>query len=261
MYLLLGFCFMIIVVLLILTSYFQEKMIFFPETLPENHKFTFTESFQELFFETEKNVKINGLLFQTENPKGIILYFHGNAGSLNSWGYIASDFTTKGYDILIIDYRTFGKSTGKLSEEALHHDAKYIYNFLLKKYKEQQIIIYGRSIGTGIATKLTSTHSPRMLILETPFYNFIELAKVHFPFFPNSLLLNYTFRNDLWIKDVKCPVHIFHGTNDEIVPYESGLKLAKIVGNENVLITIPGANHNDLNNYELYHKELSRILN
>jgi hypothetical protein len=213
---------------------------------------------------TVDGATINALHFKTDNPKGAIIYFHGNAGNLRGWGEVALDFTRLSYDVLIPDYRGYGKSTGKIrNEEMLHRDAAVAYNYLKERYRENQIIIYGRSIGTGIAAYLAKETRPRMLILESPIFNMRDLVKYHYPFMPSTLvalILKYPMRTDLSIADVPCPVHLFHGAEDDIVPYNSSERLLKLIRTQSRLIKIPGGGHNNLGDFPLYHEELERIL-
>lgn len=117
-------------IIMILINSLQEKLIFFPEKIPSNYKyeFAFTDKFKEINYKPDKGVLINSLLFKSDKPKGLIFYLHGNAGSLKSWGNVAESFLKMNYDVLIIDYRGYGKSTGKISEKALYSDSIYIYN-------------------------------------------------------------------------------------------------------------------------------------
>jgi len=243
--------------------FMQENIIFYPESLPPDFKYNFPARFNDLTLNAD-GATINALHFTTAHPKGVILYFHGNAGNLSGWGEVALDFTKRDYDVLIPDYRGFGKSTGKIkNEEMLHRDAVVAYTYLKERYPEKQIIIYGRSIGTGIAVYLAKSVMLRMIILESPFFSLKDLAKYHHPFMPTSLIgliLKYPMRTDLWIPDVTCPVYLFHGTNDDIVPYNSSERLLKLIKTEKELITIPGGGHNDLSDFTLYREQLDRIL-
>ena len=248
------------VVLLGLIYVYQEKLIFFPEKVPANTKYTFPQRFKEIYLPTPDGATIHALHFRSSQPKGVILYFHGNTGSLRSWGYLASDLLLYDYDVLMPDYRSFGKSTGKLSQTALYQDAQLTYNYLKKEYPENKIIIFGRSVGTGVATKLAADNNARLLILETPFYNFADVAKTHYSFLPASLLLRYTFRSDKFLSKVSCPVFIFHGTADEVVPFSSGLKLARLLHKPENLIVIEGGGHNNLSLFAVYKQALQRIL-
>ena len=140
--------------------FFQEKLLFLPTVLSQEYEFQFNYPFEELFLEIDENTVINALHFKSENPKGVILYFHGNAGDLSRWGLIGERFVALNYDVFIIDYRTYGKSKGKLSEVGFYKDAQYCYDYLLKHYSEDKITLYGRSLGTGLASYLSSQNSP-----------------------------------------------------------------------------------------------------
>lgn len=250
----------IIIILLGVIFWWQDKLIFFPEKVPVTYRYSFQQPFKEVFLDTPDGNKIHALHFKFNQPKGVILYFHGNAGSLRSWGYLAEELLAYDYDVFMPDYRSFGKSTGKLSPNNLYRDAQLAYNYLRQTYPEDKIIIFGRSIGSGVATKLASENKPKLLLLETPFYNFADVANTHYPFLPVALLLRYTFRSDKWIKKVTCPVYIFHGTADEVVPFSSGVKLAELINNPNNLVVIKGGGHNNLSSFPAYRQALAQIL-
>jgi hypothetical protein len=241
----------------------QESLIFYPETLPRDYPFAFSEPFEEVTVPVEA-ATLNALLFRVHNAKGIVLYLHGNAGNLSSWGAVAGDFTSRGYDILIPDYRGFGKSTGNItSEKQLLDDGLAVYHLLTKTWPENRIIVYGRSIGTGVATFIAQSKKPRMLILESPYLSLIDLASYHYPFLPRpiiSMFLRYTLRNDRWIGDVPCPVYLFHGTKDMIIPFEHSVRLERLIRTPHRLIRIEGGDHNDLSDFGAFDRELDRIL-
>jgi uncharacterized protein len=242
----------------------QESMIFYPDVLPSDFKYTFPCRFDELMLDAD-GAKLNALHFRVDQSKGVILYFHGNAGSLRDWGDIAMDFTRRGYDVLIPDYRGYGKSSGKIkSEEMLHQDAAVAFKYIQNHYPENQVVIYGRSIGSGVAVYLAKSSKPRMLILEAPFFSLRDLSRYHYPFMPVFLLdvlLKYPMRSDLWISEVTCPVFLFHGKKDDIVPYDSSERLLKLIRNNGKLIAIPDGGHNNLSDFPYYNEQLDQILN
>lgn len=241
--------------------FYQEKLIFLPTTLPQDYKFEFSFYFEELFLKSDDGAVINALHFKNDNPKGIILYFHGNAGNLSRWSQVTEFFVEMNYDVFVMDYRTYGKSTGKISEQAFFKDAQMCYDYILKQYAESDIIIYGRSLGTGIATHLASQNKPKQLILESPFYSLAEVAKKRFWWLPVGKLLKYEFASYKYIQNVLCPVSIFHGTDDSVIPYASGERLFNsIVQNRKTLLTIDGAGHNNLIEFETYHQGIRKIL-
>ena len=252
------------VLLLTLATVFQEKLIFRNTQIPLNYEYKFKGDFEEMWFQPEAGVKLNALYFRTDSAmrKGLVVYFHGNADDLKRWGEYADDFTNNHYDILMIDYRQFGKSTGELSEKALHTDARYVYDWAKNHFPENKIVIYGRSLGTGIATRLASETNPKMLLLETPYFSLIDVGKSYLPILPYNLLLRYKMRTDLCIKAVKCPIHLFHGTKDEVVPYQSSIKLANLLNKKpsEILTTIPEGKHKNLGEFRLYHIVLDSLL-
>jgi pimeloyl-ACP methyl ester carboxylesterase len=239
--------------------HFQEKFIFFPQKLDPSFQFSFRESFQERFFLTMENVRIHALHFKVKNPKGLIYYLHGNAGSLQGWGTVAADFTPHHFDVLMIDYRGYGKSNGQISEKTLLHDALVIFDSLTNEYLEDDIIVYGRSLGTGVASYVASQRNPGLLILESPYYNIPDAAKSHFPWFP-SALLRFKFRNDLYLKKTRCQVFIFHGSRDEVLDVKGSYKLQPLLKPADRLIIIEGGQHNDLSLFDEYQEQLVKIL-
>ncbi len=239
----------------------QEKLIFFPDKLSANHQFQFEQGweFEEINFPVEEGVSLNGLLFKSAEKKGLIIYFHGNAGSLSSWGYVQDPFTQLGYDILIFDYRGYGKSGGTISsEKQLHEDASFIYHEMLKTYKEEETILYGRSIGTAIAAKLAADNSPKKLLLESPYFNFNDLVKKHYSTIL-AALVKYKLETNTYLLQASCPVYLVHGVIDNIIPFQSSERLAAL--SENIELTaVPDGGHNDLIDYEIFQNWLKKTL-
>ncbi len=232
-----------------------------PETLPQDFTYSFTTNFDEIFLKTEDGAKLNALHFKVENPKGIVLYFHGNAGELSRWGIVVQNFVAMEYDVLVMDYRTYGKSTGKLSEKALYKDAQLFYDYLLKSYSEDKIVVYGRSLGTTFATYVASKNNPKYLFLEAPFFNLAEVASNRFSMYPVGWFLKYNFPTNKYIKNVNCPIIIFHATDDFVVNYENSLKLSQIkTAGKLKLITIPAGGHHNLVDATIYKETLQKIL-
>lgn len=239
---------------------FQERLIFYPEKLSAKYKFVFDTPFEEKEYQTENGNTISALLFKIEKSKGIVFYHHGNAGNLESWGLRAIDFTSKGYDVLMYDYQGYGKSSGNIkNEKMLYADAALIYKELLYDYKERDIIVYGTSLGTGIASYIAYNNHPSKLILETPYYNFYDVAKFHYPYLPTSFLLHYQFKTNQFLPKIKSEVFLFHGTEDETIPYSSSERLVRL-SDKITLFTIKDGSHNNLNTFHDYHKWLGDVL-
>lgn len=248
------------VVLCGLLYFFQEKLIFFPQKLDKNYKFEFGQKFEELNIKSNDGKLINGLLFKADSSKGLIFYLHGNAGSLSTWGEVAKLYTELNYDVFIIDYRSYGKSEGKITnQEQLFQDNQIAYNEMKKKYNENRIIVLGYSIGTGLAAKLASDNIPKLLILQAPYYNMTDIMKQRFPFIP-KFLLKYKFTTNEYLKTCRMPIIIFHGNQDHVIYYGSSKKLEKEFKNGDKLITLQGQGHNGITDNYDYQLEIAKIL-
>ncbi|MCC7401671.1 MAG: alpha/beta fold hydrolase [Chitinophagaceae bacterium] len=249
------------VILLLIALYFlQEKFIFKPEKLKQDFQYKYDIPFKEYFFDIAPGVRINGLHFYRENPKGLILYFHGNTRSIKGWAKYARDFYRYDYDVVLVDYRGFGKSTGKRSEKEMLGDMQFVYQQLIKKYPERSLIVYGRSMGSGFATKIASENKPRYLILDSPYYSFTKVVERFLPVLPVRFVLRYRLRTDKWIRKVNCPVYIIHGTKDRIIPIRQSVALQKLNPGKIILIRIQGGGHNNLPSFDEYHNFLRDIL-
>ncbi|MEQ8302091.1 MAG: alpha/beta hydrolase [Cyclobacteriaceae bacterium] len=239
----------------------QDKIIFLGEPLPENYNYEFNIPVEELNIEMSDGALINTLRFRVDSSKGLIVYYHGNAGNLARWGFVAEDFVKLGYDVAIIDYRQYGKSTGLRTASNVLADAEEVYQYFADKVSEDSIIVYGRSIGTGMASHVAARNKPRMLILETPYYSLNSLAQSLMPFFPVKLALKYKLDNGKNLTKVQCPVYIFHGTDDEVVSFEQGRKLFENADkSKTTFFSIEGGQHNNLSDFEMYHKYLESVL-
>lgn len=251
-----------------LMRFFQEKVVFLPVALPDDYHFHFKKDFEEYYFERPEDGLLNALLFKTKNPKGVILYFHGNADNLKRWGTISQKFTDYDYDVFVYDYRGYGKSKGNRDEKLLFDDAQFCYDVLKEKYGEENIIIYGISLGGAFATKTASNNTPKMLILECTFYNLQDMANRYIPNFVTNIVSNYVtyhFDSKEHLKKTRVPLYFFHGNRDWVVPIKSGKKLFKIFEEhqpelEKKFIEIKGGNHINLESFELYKTEMKKIL-
>jgi len=249
------------IILLLTVLYFvQDKFIFKPEKLPADFKFIYNAPFEELFFDIEPGVSINGLHFYVKEPLGLILYFHGNSRSIKGWAKCAKDFYRYKYDVVLVDYRGFGKSTGRRSEKKMLADMQFIYSRLAEQYHENHILVYGRSIGSGFAAKIASENKPRYLILDAPYYSFQKVVERFLPILPIKYVLRYHLRTDRWIRHVNCHTYIIHGTRDRLIPISHSEKLERLNPNKITLIRIIGGGHNNLTSFPEYHNFLRDIL-
>jgi len=233
--------------------FFQEKLIFHPTKLDQDYEYTFSVPHEELFIDSPDGARLNAVLLKAEKPKGVLVYFHGNAGDLSKWGQIGSFFTSHNYDVLMWDYRSFGKSRGKLSEEAIYSDAQLIYDKAREYYPEGDIILYGRSIGSAPASFVARNNNPRKLILESPFYSLEQLVAEKYSFLPTTSMLNYKMDNGRNVANAGCRIIYLHGDKDELIPIEHSATLYKVTPEEfRTFVRIPGGRHNDLVNSDAY---------
>jgi len=252
----------IIYIALALFFYFAQDLFFFrPEILPHYFKYKYPFPFDEVNFDMEDGGVINGIHFKVPNAKGVVFYFKGNSRSIKGWGKFSRDFVSKGYDFFMVDYRGFGKSQGKRTEVILYNDAQHIYKWLTKQYKEEEIIIYGRSLGSGIATRIASWNNPRMLILDSPYYSFYHHIRRYAFILPLKIILRYQIRTDQFIKKVEAPIHIIHGNKDRLIPLKNSLSLKKLRQDDIKITVIHGGGHNNLPSFPEYHEFIYKRLN
>jgi pimeloyl-ACP methyl ester carboxylesterase len=241
--------------------YLQDYFLFKPEKLPKDFQFLYENQIvDEYNLETRDGAIINGLHFKVAKPKGVVLYLKGNSKSIKGWGKFAVDFTRSEYDVIMVDYRGFGKSTGKRSQKAIKRDLQFVYDKIKEQVDEKYIILYGRSLGSGFATKLASLNNPKMLILDAPYYSLTNVTGRYMPFMPLSLIIKYPMPTYKWLKYVNCPIRIIHGTQDKLIPFKSSVKLSQIKPKQTRLYPVIGGGHKNMNTFEEYHKVLGEII-
>jgi len=215
--------------LLVLLFIFQRNLMYHPE---ENNY-----SGDKLEVEVEKvkiltsdGINLQGWFHKKDLKRfKTIIYFHGNAGKLENRIHKLNHFKDMDVNFLIIAWRGFSGNKGKPSEKGLYIDANSAIKWLKKLgLKEKDIILYGESLGTGVATEIAQSNNYAGLILETPFTSMIEAAKNFYPYIPVSLLLKDKYDNQNKIKNINTPVLVMHGEVDQIVPFWMGKKIYEI---------------------------------
>ncbi|MBD1395735.1 alpha/beta fold hydrolase [Pontibacter sp. JH31] len=241
-------------------SFQQESLIFFPDKLRPDYQFSFNQEFEEVYIPVEDGIRLHGLYFKAATPKGMVFYLHGNAGSVDLWGWIADTYTNLGYDIFVLDYRGYGKSEGNISsEKQFYGDVQAAYDHLKARYSEAQIVIAGYSIGSAAAAKLAAENKPKLLILQAPYYSLGDLMQSLYPFVP-TFLLRYKFETFRYVAQTKAPIAIFHGVLDEIIYPGSSEKLKPHLKPTDKVILLKGQGHNGMNDNPAFQRELARLL-
>lgn len=244
----------------LLIYFFQHKFFFHPEKLPPDFKFAYDNlRAEEITVEPERGAKINYLHFHVDDPKGLVIYLKGNTKSIKGWGKFAIDFTRLGYEVIMMDYRGFGKSTGKRTVDAMKRDSQFIYDIAKKEFSEDKIVVYGRSLGSGFAARLAAKNNPRLLILTSPLYSLLRAIHRYLPFMPAKPFLRYNIPTFHYLKNVRCPIKIIHGSNDNLVPLSVAVDLSQINPKNTRLFVILGAGHINVHQFEEYHRVMEEI--
>lgn len=241
--------------------YFGQDLFFFrPERLAKTFAYQYPFPFTEVNFDMEDGGMVNALHFRVPNSKGVVFYIKGNSRSIKGWGKFAKDFVGKGFDFFILDFRGFGKSRGRRTEQILFSDLQHVYKWLADEYGEGNIVLYGRSLGSGLAARVASWNRPQMLIMDCPYYSFLYHISRYGFLLPIRWLLRYHIRTDRFIQKVRCPIHIIGGTKDRLIPYRQSEMLKALAPEKITLHPIVGAGHNNLPEYPEYHDLLYDIL-
>jgi pimeloyl-ACP methyl ester carboxylesterase len=244
--------------------YGQDKFLFHPEALLRQEPYNFQIPHKELNIPFDESSNLNIVQFtlgqDSVKPKGVVLYFHGNRKNISWYAKYVPDFTKNGYEVWMIDYPGFGKSTGPLTEDRLYAYSAQLYKLARASYSADSIIIYGKSMGTGIAAQLASTHNLKLLVLETPYYSIPALVGHFLPIYPVSRMIHYQLPNYDYIPKVLAPIVIFQGNDDGVVPYRQAKRLEPLLKKGDRFITIEGGSHNDLSSYPLYQQSLDSLL-
>jgi len=232
----------------------------FPGKKVDNIIFHFDIPFEEKFIKVDDSTLLHGLLFKAKKPKGVIFYLHGSNNALDTWGKIAPIYTAKEYDVFMLDYRGYGKSQGKVTDEdTLYRDIQIVYDKLMETYSENQIVVLGQSMGTALASYVAANNHPNLLILQAPYYNLKDWTNDVAPELDTSNI-PYSFDNSSFLKTVRCPVVIFHGNKDTAVYYGSSVKLSKLFKAADQFITLQDESHNDFSKNKAYVNSIGLIL-
>lgn len=242
---------------------FQDKLLFQSTALPPEYQYNFKEPHRDVIIRLNEKEQLSVVEFypaDTNHTRGVVLYFHGNRDNISHYAQFVPSFTKHGYEVWMMDYPGYGKSTGQVTEQRFYSDAMLLYKMAEKQFQPDSIIFYGKSLGTGVATELASHAGGKRLILETPYYSITSLAADRFPIYPASTMVNYKFPLNEFLSFVQIPVTIFHGTEDAVIPYSNAEQLRSLLKSKDEFITIKEGGHNDLSTFALYQQKLDSLL-
>lgn len=223
---------------------FQNRIAFVPYRTLKETPANWGLTYEDVFLKTDDGTQIHGWYCPAPEAKWTLLCFHGNAGNLSHRGDTFRFFHELGLNVFMIDYRGYGRSEGKPSEQGVYADASACWQWLTEQRQvdADSIIIFGRSLGGAVACWLAKKHTPAGLILESTFTSIKDYARKKLPIFPR-FLLNLKFDTAGRLLEVHCPVLIIHSPEDEIIPYEFGQELYEIANEPKTFLQIEGS-HN-----------------
>ena len=213
-------------IIILFVYFYQRNLLYHPsENNYLNDKITF--NYEEIFIETDKKIKLKSWFIKKDLDKfKTILIFHGNAGNLFNRVYKLNELNKLDVNILLISWRGFSGNKGKPTEKNLYHDAEEAVKWLNNRGAiSKNIILYGESLGTGVATELGTSNAFGGIILESPFTSIANAAKIYYPYLPVNIILKDRYDSIGKIKNITTPILIMHGKKDNIVPQKMGLEL------------------------------------
>jgi len=246
--------------------YGQERLIFAPVRLEAGTPYSFKQPFTELNLNYDSSTNLNVVEFRaTDRPadslaKGVVLFFHGKGGNIASYAPDVPNFTANGYEVWLMDYPGYGKSTGPHDEASLYKYSLVFYKLARSRWQPNQIILCGKSLGTAIAAQLAAVRDCRRLILESPYYSLTSIGWRRFPIYPIGMMMHYRFPTYEYLPRVTAPITIFQGDGDRTIPPSNSARLKPLLKPGDEYVTVEGAGHNDLYTFPHFHQKLDSLL-
>jgi uncharacterized protein len=222
----------------------QEKLLFYPDVLPATHRFTLGADVQEVAIDVP-GAKLSALHMRLPNPRGVVFYLHGNTGSLERWFVDAAFYRRANYDLFMLDYRGYGKSSGRIESEAqLHSDVRAAWESIAPLYAGKRRVVYGRSLGTALAAQLAADAAPELTVLVSPYRSMQALVGERYWWVP-SFALRYPLHTDRGVKQIRTPLLILHGERDSFITPDHAKALAALTQAAR-LVLVPEAGHSNI---------------
>lgn len=229
-----------------IVPFLQRKLMYFPDTTYFTPAQAGLPGVTERLIETPDGARVLVWSAPARAGRPTILYFHGNAGSLETRNERIRKYMARGLGVFMMTYRGFGGSTGVPSEAVNVADAKLAYDMLVASgISPSDIIVYGESLGTGVAVQVVAVKAVGGLVLDAPYTSMVDLAALHHPLIPGRWFMTDRYDTRTHIKDVHVPLLILHGEEDDIVPVAMGREVFDVAAPPKVIKTFPGAGHAD----------------
>ncbi|MES2949492.1 MAG: alpha/beta fold hydrolase [Pseudomonadota bacterium] len=232
----------------------QEKLLFAPDVLPADYKLAKAADIHEVSIDVP-GAKLSALHLRLPNPKGVVFFLHGNGGSLVNWFVNPEFYRRANYDFFMVDYRGFGKSSGRIESEAqLHADVRAVWATVAPQYAGKKRVVYGRSLGSGLAAglsaELAAGGAPDLTVLVSAYSSMVAVASEHYAWVPQAVL-RYPLRTDQVVGQIRNPLLLIHGEKDTLIAPRHSDALKALVP-QATLLNIVGAAHNDVQNFDDY---------
>lgn len=240
----------------------QEKLLFAPTVLPASQALAKAVDVHEVTIDVH-GAHLSALHLRLPNPKGVVFFLHGNGGALDTWFVNPEYYRAVNFDLFMIDYRGYGKSTGHIESEAqLRADTRAAWASVAPQYAGRKVVIYGRSLGSGLAAglaaEMSASQAPDLTVLVSPYASMAALAAGHYRWVP-QWVLRYPMRTDLSIGKIRGPVLLIHGEQDPLIP-PSHSDALKALAPAATVKHIYGAAHNDLQDFDAYLNAFAKAL-
>ncbi len=232
--------------LVVLLYLFQGRLLYFPLRYLSATPADIGLSYQTVQLKTADNITLSGWFVPAEEAKGVVLFFHGNAGNISHRLDSIQIFHKLGLSVFIIDYRGYGQSEGRPSEQGLYLDAEAAWAYLVEEQEvpPHHIVLFGRSLGGAVAARLAQQHSPGALILESTFTSVPDMAAELYPFLPARQLVRNKYNTLERLADIDCPILVIHSPDDDIIPYHHGQTLFEAANEPKDFLALQGG-HNE----------------
>jgi pimeloyl-ACP methyl ester carboxylesterase len=236
----------------------QEALLFHPQVLAQNHRFDLPADAQEVWVDVP-GARLHALHLRLPQPRGVVFFLHGNAGSLQTWFVNTDLYRRQNLDLFMLDYRGFGKSSGRIESEAqLMADVRAAWAQIAPLYAGKTRVFYGRSLGTGLAAQLAAEVQPELTVLVSPYTSMAALAAEKYPWVPGAVL-RYPLRTDTALPRVQGRVLLAHGGRDTLIPPAHSERLRMLQARAE-LLWVPEAGHGDIHEHAVYLRGLAAVL-
>ena len=231
---------------LALMFFLQSRLVYFPDGQIIATPGDKGMAYEEVSFEAADGVQLSAWYVPAEAGRGVVLFSHGNGGNISYNLPFVEILHSVGLSTFIYDYRGYGRSKGKPTEEGTYSDIAGAWRYLTesRKVPAGQILLYGQSLGGPIAAKLATEKTPAALVLDSTFTSFVDIGSHHYPFLPVRWLARFEYNTLERVKNVRCPVLVIHSPDDEIVPFSQGVALYEAAPEPKGFIKLRGG-HND----------------